>query len=276
MNTELRSQEHRTRRLVLWIAIYVLVFMMFITGLYVAANQIRTHTLPVGQIELNIPHSQYIVGEPISFQIINKLNAPIYVINKCPAEPLAVYYKQGGVWLRIHADTNINECSEKNRQEPIAANSTREGSFKDWASMFLKPGQYRIVAIVEQYNALPYQDFEVIVPPAPAPKPAPVVPQNAATTQSNNTASPSRSTSQVQSQPTLQSKTITISGGSVSVQYNASQIYVIAVNPRAGCSYEGGRSGAQVEITFKCGGSETQLQLRVVNGQLQQSVQTGN
>lgn len=275
MNTELRSQEHRTRRLILWIAFYALVFVLFVAGLYAAANQIRTHILPVGQIQLNIPHSQYIVGEPITFQIINKLNAPIYVINKCPAEPLAVYYKQGGVWLRVHADTNSNECPEKNRQEPIAANSTREGSFKDWASMFAKPGQYRVVAVVEQYNALPYQDFEVIVPPAPAPKPVPVAAQNNATIQSNPITS-SRSSQQAQNQTTLQSKTISISSGSVSVQYNTSQIYIISINPRAGCTYEGGRSGAQVEITFKCGGNETQLQLRVVNGQLQQRVENGN
>jgi hypothetical protein len=277
MNTELRSHEHRTRRLTLWIAFYTLVFILFITGLFTAANQIHTHTLPVGQIELIIPHSQYVVGEPITFQIINKLNAPIYVINKCPAEPLAVYYKQSGVWQRVHADINSNKCLNENRQEPIAANSTREGSFKDWASMFAKPGQYRVVAIVEHYNALPYQDFEVIVPPTPAPKPVaapvpvPVVNQASKST-SQSTQSTSTPTSPNQ---TLKSKTITLSSGSISVQYNSTQIYVISVTPQSGCTYEGGRSGTQVQVTFKCGGNETQLQLSIVNGQLQQRVENG-
>jgi hypothetical protein len=190
MNTELHSQEHRLRRLIAWAAFYVLIFLLFIAGLYFAATQIRTHTLPVGQIKLSIPHSQYVVGEPITFQIINNLNAPIYVVNKCPAEPLAVYYNQGGVWLRIHSSSkSIKECPDENRQEPIAANSVRNGSFQDWAALFAKPGQYRIVAIVEQYNALPYQDFEVITPPAPAPvvKPATSTPTFKATTPTSTT-----------------------------------------------------------------------------------------
>ncbi len=174
MNRELYHHAHRRRRLVGWILFYILLALAVLAILYYVATQIRTHTLPVGQIQLDIPHSQYLVGETVTFEIKNYLNAPVYVVNKCPGEPLAVYIKQNGIWVRVHDQANAKDCPAEDRQVSIAANSSLNGSFAAWHQLFHQPGLYRVVAVVEHYNALPYQDFEVITPPPPAPIPTPI------------------------------------------------------------------------------------------------------
>jgi hypothetical protein len=272
MNTELRNNEHSSYRLFGWMGFYVLIVMLVFLSLFFLASKIRTHTLPVGQIHLVVPHSQYVVGEPITFQITNNLNAAIYVQNKCPTEPLDVYIQKNGAWVRIHESANINECPKGDRQVAIAANSTLTGNFNSWPNLFKQPGHYRIVALVEHYNALPYQDFEVITPPAPAPEP--VATPVATQPQPSNVSSQS-SGSQSQSSTALKSKTISTSKGSISVQYSASQIYVLSINPASGCKYEGGRSGPRVQVTFKCNGSELQVSLSLRNGQLVQNIENG-
>lgn len=267
MNTELRNYEHKKLRFIVWLLVYAAIASLALGLLMFAATRIKTHTVPIGSIELVVPHSQYIVGEPITFQIINKMNADIYVQNKCPTEPLEVYKKKNGTWVRLHETTSINNCPKQSRQVAIPASSTMTGNFLAWPNLFKEPGQYRLVAVVEHYNAIPYQDFEIIVPPPAAPEPAPVVVQSSST---------SSSTSSTQSnQSSLRSKTITVSGGSIAVQYSSTQIFVLSITPNGGCTYEGGRSGPSVQVTFKCGGSETQVSLSLRGGQLVQQVESG-
>lgn len=269
MNSELRSQHHKKLRFALWTVVYVLIAVAVLGALFLVAKRIKTHTLPVGSIELIIPHSQYVVGEPITFQIVNKMNADIYVQNKCPTEPLEVYKQKGTTWVRLHETTSEKNCPKENRQVAIPASSTMTGNFLAWPNLFKEPGKYRIVALVEHYNAIPYQDFEIIVPPAPAPEPAPAIVQQ---TTSGSSGGGSSSGS---NQQTLRLKTISVSGGSLSVQYSSSRIYVLSISPNRGCVYEGGRSGPSVEVTFKCGQSQTQLNLSLRSGQLVQNVETG-
>ena len=173
MNRELYHQQHRHHRLIFWVAIYSAIAVVALGSLYYLATRIRTSTLPVGEIQLAVPHSQYVVGESISFTITNHLNAPIYVMNGCPSEPLNVYYKQGNDWVRVHDTASTTDCPKEDRQVAIAANTQMSSNFNAWHNLFAKPGMYRVVAVVEHYNALPYQDFEVIVPPTPAPQPTP-------------------------------------------------------------------------------------------------------
>jgi hypothetical protein len=105
------------------------------------------------------------VGETISFTITNNYNSPLYVLNNCPNEPLAVYRLQDSSWVRQHDTASLEECPTEDRQVSVAANAVTSGDFSAWHNLFSQPGKYRVVAYVEYYNALPYQEFEVIAKP---------------------------------------------------------------------------------------------------------------
>lgn len=264
MNGELNHIYHPYRIRIFWAIVYFSIIVMSLIGLYVAAAQIRTHTLPTGQVQLTVQYSKYLVGEAVSFSIKNNYNSPIYIQNNCPGEPLAVYRQENGAWVRQHDVASEDECPSEQRQVSVAANGVVNGSFAPWHNLFSQPGKYRIVAFVEYYNALPYQEFEVVA------KPAPIV--SAPTTQQESTSSNSTSaapTNQtIAPTTTKQSKTVSTRGGSISVQYDTLNVYVISITPAAGCTYEGGASGRQVQVQFNCAGSETQVQLSVSGGQL--------
>lgn len=65
-------------------------------------------------------------------------------------------------WVRQNDEASLKECPTKQRQVTIKAGETTTGTFAPWHNLFKKPGKYRIVAFVEYYNSLPYQDIEVI------------------------------------------------------------------------------------------------------------------
>ena len=151
-------RHHQQRLAIFFIALCLTLFAI----MYAVTDSIRTHTMPVGQIELAVPYSKYLVGEEVKFTIKNHYNSPIYFTNKCPAEPLNVYRLENGSWVRVHDTATNKDCAKEERQIMIPANSNASGSFAPWHNLFKTPGKYRVVAYVEYYNALPFQEFEVI------------------------------------------------------------------------------------------------------------------
>ncbi|MEP7204581.1 MAG: hypothetical protein ABI716_00110 [Candidatus Saccharibacteria bacterium] len=184
MRGELNYAHSKTRSRLAWAVFYIVSLLIVIGGLYAVAFRIQTHSLPVGQVELSIPYSKYLVGEPITFTVKNNFNSPVYVLNKCPVEPLNVYRLENNRWLRIHDQAFKDDCPIESRQVTIPANSSVDGNFADWPNLFKTPGKYRVVAYVEYYNALPYQEFEVItkpVPPVAKPRATPASPPKSLT-----------------------------------------------------------------------------------------------
>lgn len=274
MNSELNQVRHPYRIYFFWGLVYSLIIAVVVLLLFWAAGRIRTHTLPEGSISLKIPYSKYLVGEPITFTLKNNYNSSIYVVNNCPSEPLEVYKLENEEWVRQHDRVSIKQCDDDSRQISVPAKGVVNGSFAAWKNLFSTPGKYRIVAYVEYYNQLPYQDIEIIEKPSVQPT------SNAANANSNSSSSTEESeeqeSTQTQNNTGRQTKTTSTASGSIKVQYDAINVYVISVTPASGCGYEGGRSGREVEVTFKCAGGETQVQLRVVNGQLATKIETGD
>ncbi len=203
MKGELLYVYHPIRTRIFWAIVYVVLLVGVTIGLFAAGSQIRTHTIPVGGIGLTVPYSKYLVGENINFTIKNNFNSAIYVVNKCPSEPLSVFKQENGVWVPIHDTATEGGCSDESRRVSVPANSTTTGSFAAWPHLFDTPGKYRIVALVEYYNALPYQDFEVIAKPE--------VPKSTSTSSSASSSSSSSSstTQQKTTTPTTTTPTTT-------------------------------------------------------------------
>lgn len=267
MKGELLYVYDQRRWRIMWIIIYSLVLAGSVVGLYLFSNRIGTHSIPAGNVQLVIPYSKYLVDEPVTFTLYNRFNSTIYVMNQCPSEPLEVYRWTNNSWQRIHDRADLKDCIAENRQVRVPANGSASGTFAPWHHLFDRPGKYRVVAYVEYYNSLPYQDFEVIAKPA--------VPKVNRITRTNTGDSSGRSSSTTQPTSVRRSKTISTSGGSISVQYTSSMIYVISINPAPGYTYEGGSSGSDVEVTFK-GATEIQIKLTLSGGQLQVRTEVGD
>lgn len=277
MSKEIYHRYHPRHSHVRWGIFYLLLTVAIAAAGITWSHSLRTYTLPSGSIELEIPYSTYLVGEPITFQIKNNYNSKIYIPNHCPSEPLAVYRLESDKWKRIHAKTSLKKCPNTERSIEIEAGQIESGNYTNWASLFQKPGTYRIAAMVDYFNSVSYEDFKVIAKPKPgvvAKTPTTqqtIQPSSSPTTNSSPTTPTTTPTTTI---PSLPKKTISVSGGSVVVEYSSSRVYVLSISPSSGCTYEGGQSGTTVEITFKCGGEdETQLQLWVSNGQLIQRVE---
>ncbi len=270
MKGELLYVYDQKRWRIMWIIIYSLVLAGSVVGLYLFSNRIGTHSIPAGNVQLVVPHSKYLVGEPVTFTVYNRFNSTIYVTNHCPSEPLEVYRWTNDSWQRIHDRADLKDCIAENRQVRVPANGSASGTFAPWHHLFDRPGKYRVVAYVEYYNSLPYQDFEVIAKPK-VPKINKTIPTNP-----DDFSGRSGSTTQTAPQTSVRrSKTISTSGGSISVEYTSSMIYVISINPAPRYTYEGGSSGSNVEVTFK-GSTEIQITLTLSGGQLQVRTEVGD
>ncbi|MEO8105202.1 MAG: hypothetical protein ABI602_02595 [Candidatus Saccharibacteria bacterium] len=162
MNGELHYWQHRWRRRAIWAASYILLFGLVVILLYWVGDQFRTHTLPVGTIQLSVSQVHYVVGEPVVFTITNKLNTSVYATNECPTEPLDVYKLVNQKWVRQIDSTDVQSCQDEQRQVATPADSSVTGSFASWPQLFNSPGTYRIVAVINNYNGLPYVDFNVV------------------------------------------------------------------------------------------------------------------
>lgn len=173
MNSELAYMKHPGRRRLAWMAFYVLLGVAVIFGIYIFANNVRARTLPVGQIEIHSVQSKYLLGEPVNVKVTNNLSTQIYVGNECPKEPLSIYRQEDDRWVRMHGTADLKICKSQNRIIELAANSSSIVNFGLWQKMFSKAGKYRVVAIVDNYNSLPYEDFEIVEPPKPQPQKRP-------------------------------------------------------------------------------------------------------
>ncbi len=162
MNSELHYWRHRWRRRAIWAMGYLVLFGLMVGLLYWVGDQFRTHTLPVGTINVSVSQSQYIVGEPVVFTVQNNLNTSIYATNECPTEPLDVYKFVNHKWQRVTDTTDAQRCQNEQRQIETPANSSVTGSFASWPKLFDSPGTYRLVAVIDNYNGLPYIDFNVV------------------------------------------------------------------------------------------------------------------
>lgn len=165
MNSELTNIQHPNRKKIEWLGFYLVLAAIIIFGLYQFADHIKTRTLPAGYINIKVLQSKYLVGEPVQVKLNNNFSTTIYVGNECPEEPLAVYRQEEGKWVRIRQKADVESCKSQDREIGIKANSYAIVDFSPWKKMFMKPGMYRIVALVEHYNSLPYEDFEVVAPP---------------------------------------------------------------------------------------------------------------
>lgn len=166
MSSELTYMEHPWRSRLAWAAVYVVLALVVLVGSYIYLNRIRTYSVPNGQVELRVLHTRYLLGEPISFTLKNSFNSPIYAVNRCPQEPLGVYKYVNTSWVRIHANAD-KDCTTQDRKVTIPANSAITVSLAPWQALFSEAGKYRLVVFVEYYNALPYQDIEVVTKPQP-------------------------------------------------------------------------------------------------------------
>ncbi len=269
----------------LLIAVVTALLLILFWAFDLLGSRIHTRSIPSGSISVSTNYSKYLVGEPVTFTITNNFNSTIYVNNNCPDEPLEIYkFQTDGTWIQVHDDTVTSECKDSDRKIVVAPNDSATGSYERWPNLFKEPGRYRIVAYVEFYNELPYQDFDIVAKPE--------VPTSSSTTntspastgspQSSGSSSPTQSgtsstapPSTPQDTPATTRELVTVdNAGSVVVDYSSTYITVLSISLDSGCDYEGGRSGANVEITFKCGGEETQLQLSIVNGRLVSKVES--
>ena len=196
MNQELKYIKNPRRQRIVWSAVYIIIGLVTLFGLYKAASRIKTHSLPVGQIQLSIPFSKYLNGEVITFTIKNNFNSPIYITNECPAEPLNVYQQEGGKWVRIHDTASLKDCSKEARQVLVPANGSVSGNFAPWHHLFNKPGKYRVVVSIEFYDSLPYQDFEIINAPAKKAVAKPKTTVGSSTKATAKTSTPAKKTTQ--------------------------------------------------------------------------------
>lgn len=162
MRGELLFVQHPFRVHAKWLAFYVLLLIAAIFGMTKVAAHIRTHTIPFGQMELEIPYTRYVLGEDVTFTLTNHFNGIVFVSNNCPEEPLMVFRQESSRWVRIHDEASETDCPSEAREIGVKPNGIVTGSFSKWKHLFDKPGKYRVVAYVEYYNSLPYDDFEVV------------------------------------------------------------------------------------------------------------------
>lgn len=281
------------RTYIRWGLFYIVVILAAAFFLIQIANGMRTYNAPSGTVQLRIPYDKYLEGETITFAVTNNYNSSISVANNCPEEPLAVYKLVGNTWKRIHDKAKAKDCKAKSRFIEIPAGETVRSNFGAWPNLFDEPGKYRVAVFIEYFNSVSYQDFEVIKKPkivkkktttSQHPAPSVVVPQLPSSTSSTSSTSNKSDDEEEQQVSTgggstsqiIGQKTVSTGAGSITVEYSSSYVYVLSISPAAGCSREGGRSGSFVEVTFKCGGNETQIQLWVSGGTLRQKIEQGD
>lgn len=170
MNNELKNLKNPMRIRLEWAVLYSLILIAGVIGFLKFADHVRTHTIPAGQINISVQKTEYPIGEPVKVLVENRLPTTIYVGNDCPSEPLTVYRQENDKWVRIHGKAELSFCKLQDREIALAGNTSALVDFSPWQKMFETPGKYRVVAVVEHYSGLPYQDFYVIKPAAPAVK----------------------------------------------------------------------------------------------------------
>lgn len=275
---ELNHALHPRTTVYRWVTFYLLLLVVLYFAFSIFTSQYRTYRVPTGSVELTIPYVTYLVGEPITFTVKNGFESTIYIPNECPEEPLTVYKLVDKKWQRLHAVTSPSSCVLKDRQISVSPHGTQNGNYTSWPELFKDPGKYRVVAYIDYFNMAPYQDFEIIEKPekqkiyVQTRRQQINSPPNISPTQPPTGTPPP--TSDPNPQPTLIPYSVSTSAGSITVEYSPSYIYVRSIVPSTSCNYEGGRSGASIEVTFKCPGDETQIQLWLSSGTIRQKIES--
>lgn len=166
-NVQKIHQRNRFKRLGVWIAIYLLVFGIFLAVILHQSSRVNTLGFAAGQIGLTVSNAKYTVGQTVDFTIINQLDKPITLVENCPNAPLHVYQWESNQWVSIHSTSTTIICSNQLGRIVIQPNATYKGNYSNWPQLFAKPGIYRLVAFADNYTSLPYVDFEVVAKPTP-------------------------------------------------------------------------------------------------------------
>jgi hypothetical protein len=166
MNTLLsRIGEITTRFHLVWVAFYVMLFgasYSFASQLY---HEYDEDQLPPGHIELLISKTEYQVGEPIEFTVINHFPTTVYVRNHCPEEPLNVYRWENERWVELHDKAlDRSSCYTQERNVAIPPEGSVQYNFSAWPNLFKDPGVYRIALEIDHYSSVPFQDFVILKP----------------------------------------------------------------------------------------------------------------
>lgn len=217
--SELKHSQNPWTSRITWAMVYLGLIATSVVFIMVMLGRIRTYSIPTGGVELSVPYSEYLAGESISFTVINNYSSPIYVHNSCPEEPLSVYrLDSDNRWQRLHATTDLKNCENQPREIKIPAKGSITASFDFWSSLFATPGKYRVAIQIQYYNALPYQDFEVIEKP---------VVQKVQSKSSNSTPTSSSAGSSGSSNEDDESDQSTLSATTYTVHVNSSGVYDI-------------------------------------------------
>lgn len=170
----------KSKRFIVWSLFYSLLVGAIVTFIIFTNQNLITGIKTLnGTIALTTNHQRYDIGDKILFTLTNSTDSAITIDNRCPEEPLNVYYRSKGSWVKKHSTVTASICVLQSRQITIDPHSKITGSYKHWVKLFSKPGIYRIAAVINGYNQLVYKDIEILSAPkvvikqitTPAPKP---------------------------------------------------------------------------------------------------------
>lgn len=159
-NERLTFKKNRLKRIIIWVIVYLLIFIFFLFIVILQSSNVNTLQFPAGQIELTTNKYKYYTGETISYTITNKLENKIELLNHCPNEPLHIYEWLNYSWKRVLAKSS-QPCTS-NKPIIIQPNKSYTNNLNNFASLFKKPGIFRIVAYADNYTSLPFADFIII------------------------------------------------------------------------------------------------------------------
>ena len=161
------QKRNKRQRLATWALVYVLLIVGLGIAIYLQAKRVDTLGFANGQLQLTTSKTKYTVGDTISYTLKNGLSEPITLKNTCPQEPLYAYSWTNNAWVRIHDTAKASVCKGEPSQFTIPAGGSYSQNFSNWPNLFSKPGIYRIVALANNYTALPYTDFQVVAKNGP-------------------------------------------------------------------------------------------------------------
>ena len=128
---------------------------------YDATRSMFAQTPPPTNITMVANQNVYAPGQDVTVYIKNASQKSIFIPNKCPNEPLAVYRQEHGAWVQIHAAADSAKCAGAPRIYEIAAGRAVAVDYSDWPSLFSQSGTYRIVALLQSYDSGPTVSFTV-------------------------------------------------------------------------------------------------------------------
>lgn len=169
-------ERNRRKRLLGWILFYLLFLLLFLLLVLMEAGKVNTLGFTTGQITVSTSKTKYTAGETVVYTLRNGLSKTITLEGACPQEPLHVYEWSNHAWARVHATAAQPACTAAAPALQLGAGQSVTRDYAAWPGLFAHPGIYRLVALADNYNGLPYVDFQVVAKPAkPTPAPAPNV-----------------------------------------------------------------------------------------------------